>query len=201
MEQVNLAQQEKKLSLRDKLGRALRLSIVPLVLLASGCVEKGDSVSSKPNLENPKIGLVENELSQEETDKKMILDSLARVSGGPQGVETLDDGDLAILIGDEIYRIDDEAKEKILTIIKENNSESGLGLNFEKTEIKFQTIAVKKEILDSCQKLSLDLTPKIQGLVKAKDSLRELLNKSNQENDSYKPEAEIKTNPEIKDFL
>lgn len=221
MEQINLAQseKEKRISLSSKIKRGLLLLAVPLALLASGCGREGDSLSSSSASEGPKIGLSENEEGQEEADKKMLLECLIRVSGGSQGVETLDNGDLGILIGDEVYRLDDGAQEKILTIIKGNNpDDSDLERRFQKSEIKFQTIEVEKEIIEFCPKISLDqLTPGLQEMIRVKKELRQFT-KPNFEDDAYKTEGgdnliiekeddhfhvevETKTNPDIKDFL
>ncbi len=215
MEQVNLAQPEKR-SLRDKLERALRLSVVPLVLLAAGCGRDVTSSSLDTVSEKPKIGLSEKEMGQEKSDSEILLECLIRVSGDSQSVDTLDNGDWAILIGDEVFRLDDEAKEKILSTAKEYRSDNDLDFNFEKIDIKIQNSKVRKEIMELCPKLSSDeLTPGLREIIKVREELRQLTRPKSQggiyetkDGEHFLQEeggdhihAEIKTNPDAKDFL
>lgn len=205
MESLNSAQPEanKEKSLRDKLRRFLVASTVPLALLAAGCSgQTSPQTDSVPG--GHKIEGKQHNQDFEKIDNKMLIDCLMRVTGGESAFDILDNGDFAVMSDGNYYRLNNEDKDQILLIVKENAPNTDLGLGFKRAEEKIQTEIVKQAIKNIGQPMSFgELTSKLQNTVKSAQSIHTQLNeqKSTVDIKSTDNGSQISTNPEAKDFL
>jgi hypothetical protein len=199
MEQINLTQPEKKQNqnenLRRRLKRFLIASTVPLSLLAFGC---GGQTAPKTEVvpDNSKIEKGDHNKEIEKAEGKMFLECLIRVAGSPESVDVLDNGDLVVRVGgSDYFRLNDEAKEKVLSVAKQNIANTDLGLSFKQAEIEIQTQAVKQAIINFGQSVSFDQLPiDLQQTEKVRQGLSDQM--SGQET-----ETKSKASPEAQDFL